>query len=107
MSTPGADRIADERCRQISVEGWTPEHDAQHTGFELTRAAICYGQAAIWNWARDHDIPHDPWPWEDRFWKPSDDPIRNLVKAGALIAAELDRLLAVSGLAETPESNPT
>jgi len=32
------------------------------------------------------------WPWEREAWKPSEDPIRNLVKAGALIAAEIDRL---------------
>ena len=32
------------------------------------------------------------WPWSDKWWKPSDDPVRNLVKAGALLAAEIDRL---------------
>jgi hypothetical protein len=32
------------------------------------------------------------WPWDMKWWKPSDDPIKNLVKAGALIAAEIDRL---------------
>jgi hypothetical protein len=36
--------------------------------------------------------PPDDWPWDWRFWKPSVDPIRDLVKAGALIAAEIDRL---------------
>jgi hypothetical protein len=38
-------------------------------------------------------VPND-WPkeWNVDWWKPSDDPIRNLVKAGALIAAEIDRL---------------
>jgi len=32
------------------------------------------------------------WPWGSEWWKPSKDPIRDLVKAGALIAAEIDRL---------------
>ena len=32
------------------------------------------------------------WPWDKKWWKPSDDPIKNLIKAGALIAAEIDRL---------------
>lgn len=32
------------------------------------------------------------WPFNRKEWKPSSDPIRNLVKAGALIAAEIDRL---------------
>jgi hypothetical protein len=31
-------------------------------------------------------------PWDYKWWKPSKDPIKNLVKAGALIAAEIDRL---------------
>lgn len=32
-----------------------------------------------------------PWPWDADAWKPTQDPIRQLVKAGALIAAEIDR----------------
>jgi hypothetical protein len=32
------------------------------------------------------------WPWDNKYWKPSEDKVRNLVKAGALIAAEIDRL---------------
>lgn len=36
-------------------------------------------------------LPMD-WPWADDWWNPSDDPVRNLVKAGALIAAEIDRI---------------
>ena len=37
--------------------------------------------------------PPRGWPWEPADWKPDNDPVRNLVKAGALIAAEIDRLL--------------
>ena len=36
--------------------------------------------------------PNPQWPFEDAAWKPSHDPVKNLVKAGALIAAEIDRL---------------
>ena len=36
--------------------------------------------------------PAHDWPWGSEYWKPSEDPVRNLVKAGALIAAEIDRL---------------
>jgi len=32
------------------------------------------------------------WPFSSEWWKPAQDPIRNLVKAGALIAAEIDHL---------------
>jgi len=32
------------------------------------------------------------WPWDEEWWKPDNDAVRNLAKAGALIAAEIDRL---------------
>lgn len=85
----GIERITAERQRQIEVEGWTPEHDDEHVPSALTAAACCYAYAAFD--ADPSNVPGD-WPWSARWWKPSDDPIRNLVKAGALIAAEIDRL---------------
>lgn len=87
----GVDLIRFERQRQINKEGWTPEHDAQHTDRSLAYAAACYA-------THSHGVGFNSvpvvWPWECESWKPSDDPIRNLVKAGALIAAEIDRLQA-------------
>jgi hypothetical protein len=85
----GTELIEEERARQISQEGWTPEHDATHNFGELRRAAAAYALAA--KAGQDALIPVS-WPWSQRWWKPSDDPVRNLVKAGALIAAEIDRL---------------
>lgn len=96
----GTDLIAAERKRQIEVEGWTPEHDDEHSACELTMAAHAYTYAAVGQingvcWPDiDGNVPNS-WPWEDGWWKPSVFPIRNLVKAGALIAAEIDRLLRV------------
>ncbi len=89
----GAHLIVKERERQISEEGWTAEHDDQHDHHQLLQAAIAYimtcwnhpGTALHFQW----------WPWNKKFWKPSD-PIRNLVKAGALIAAEIDRLQRIN-----------
>lgn len=92
----GAELIAAERVRQIYGEGWTAEHDAGRCTGDLARAAHCYIHAAELNMSRSPlpgRLPKN-WPWEDEFWKPSPDPIRNLVKAGALIAAEIDRLQA-------------
>jgi len=37
------------------------------------------------------DLMENLWPWGKEWWKPSDRR-RDLVKAGALIAAEIDRL---------------
>lgn len=85
----GAALIAAERLRQVSVEGWTPAHDDGHEGNELLQAAVWY----LDNGAEfDFGLSLPPWPWEPAAWKPSDDRVRQLVKAGALIAAEIDRL---------------
>jgi len=91
----GITSIAAERKRQVEKEGWTPEHDDRHTSGELAEAAHCYAATAVYH-AQGWDMKRVPeylsWPWDADLWKPSPDPIRNLVKAGALIAAEIDRL---------------
>jgi hypothetical protein len=88
--------IAAERQRQIEAEGWTPEHDDDHSDGELLLAAGSYASYALGleYHGRNFDdaLWRVRWPWSIDWWKPSDDPIRNLVKAGALIAAEIDRL---------------
>lgn len=92
MSTTGIDLIAAERTRQVEREGWTPEHDAQHTGGELAQAAACY---CIVNPGPAEQV--DLWPWQAESFKREGAPLpsmRDLVKAGALIAAEIDRRLA-------------
>ena len=93
-TTPGVDLIAAERQRQMEVEGWTPEHDDEHDRGELSCGAAAYIDRAISPMfgTPPPDGPPLSWPWDESWWKPSDDPIRNLVKAGALIAAEIDRL---------------
>ena len=90
--------IYDERMRQIHSELWTEKHDDKHVKGELAMAGVCYGSLAEDQISRGYTAstskipPPDLWPWDAGWWKPSDDPIRNLVKAGALIAAEIDRL---------------
>lgn len=93
----GAKMIEQERQRQIDVEGWTPDHDARQVPGDLIMAAKCYATVArdrILGLGRHPDdiriIEH--WPWERSWWKPTHDPVRMLAKAGALIAAEIDRL---------------
>jgi hypothetical protein len=80
------------------VEGWTPEHDDEHVDSELGYAAAAYlyignelSRGMLFCNLRDF-VRGMYWPWGKRWWKPSEDPVRNLVKAGALIAAEIDRL---------------
>jgi hypothetical protein len=94
----GCHLIANERLRQLSK--WAVEHDDAHTRGEMVLAAICYGHAALIVLSEETEIPNyaretlvDAWPWEVESWQPSEnDPIDNLKKAGALIAAEIDRL---------------
>ncbi len=91
----GVELIKDERLRQVREEGWTPKHDDSHDMGELLHAAQSYVMAAD---AQTHKVALPIcfipkfWPWARKWWKPSPDQIRNLVKAGALIAAEIDRL---------------
>lgn len=88
----GVGLIAAERKRQVSQEGWSRSHDDKHYGGDLARAALCYA-APVGHPAREGTFMPKWWPWEARWWKPTpDNRIRELVKAGALIAAEIDRL---------------
>jgi hypothetical protein len=92
--TQAAKDVLAERQRQIEEEGWTPEHDDGHPYGELGMAAACYAVEASSNITLDHDLCGAPpeWPWEPKWWKPSVDPRRNLVKAAALLLAEIERL---------------
>lgn len=99
--------IANERLRQISVEGWTPEHDDQHSSGELAGAAGCYAKhvnARQWcfkNNPDDYQCEPEPsgWPWAAEWWKPKN-PRSDLIRAAALIVAELERLDRASKLVE-------
>lgn len=96
--TTGADLIAAERQRQIDAEGWTPDHDASHEHDDLAQAAVCYALPAVLREFEGSQAAPRDWPWGPHYWKPTpDDRVRELVKAGALIAAEIDRLQARDG----------
>jgi hypothetical protein len=79
-----------ERRRQIESEGYTPAHDDEYDEGEMARAAACYALSAVG--VKGNDIAQLRfWPWADEWWKPSD-PRRDLVKAAALILAEIERI---------------
>jgi hypothetical protein len=112
----GTDLIAAERKRQIEDKGYTPEHDHQHTNGEMSLvAALLASPELLYRQMPGEGSPKftDPWPesW-DRRWdkrpyldkngRPNHDVhigtqerIQQLEKAGALIAAEIDRLLNI------------
>jgi hypothetical protein len=107
----GVERIAAERLRQILKLGFDDKHDDRHEVAELAMAAACYAAPRLIY--ERHDFANgttfrDPWPWDVRFdarysqehgnvivreWRSVEDRVEELVAAGALIAAEVDRLL--------------
>jgi hypothetical protein len=98
----GIEIIAAERQRQIEKEGFTGLHDSQHTDESLAMVAASY---ALPPYLREKnqiitiDFGKVPrwWPlhWNLNWWKPTPmDRIRELSKAGALCAAEIDRIQA-------------
>lgn len=101
-ATPGVALIATERRRQVETEGYDAEHDAGHLPKAFVDAAISYatppGERRMAGGA-----PYT-WPWGDEDWKPCpDDRVRELVKAGALIAAAIDAIQARAALAALKE----
>ena len=88
----GAVAILRERVRQVLVEGYEPEGDVEHTGNDLAWMAFSYVDRALSD-NPGNPVPPQMWPGRPEDWKPGD-PIRMLVKAGALLAAEVDRRLA-------------
>jgi predicted N-acyltransferase len=82
----GIELIQQERTRQIEQLGWTEDHDQYHTNEELADAAAFYviperyGEFSLF------------WPWDKPHFKSNKSRIRQLTIAGALIAAEIDRL---------------
>jgi hypothetical protein len=109
----GADRIARERGRQIEVEGWSAERDDAYIKGELAQAAYCYALPTEIRRIGDMDFPLDLWPegWDRSWWKPGDGSVmgrvRELEKAGALLAAEIDRLLRLAGTPDCADYDPT
>ncbi len=100
MPSDGAARIAAERQRQIDKEGWDANHDDDHFSGCLAAAGAAYALEMASRAAEDGSwqvayirAARTAWPFDQEWWKPTGDPIRNLEKAGALIAAEIDRLL--------------
>lgn len=86
LTRAAADVLA-ERHRQVEVEGWTVEHDDAHFGSQIARAAACYCLSS-----EGHvSFASDMWRWDPSSFKPTSGR-HDLVKAGALILAEIERL---------------
>lgn len=102
LSQQAIDDVVAERQRQINQEGWSASHDDEHEPGELAAAAANYALNAscqlspydgtscerppiehAWpEWLAD---PPRPWTWKPK------DARRDLVRAAALIIAEIER----------------
>lgn len=85
--TAAARDVLAERQRQISAEGISLAQDDCYTRGELAQAAACYAASSA---SRDISYIWHLWPWSNNWWKPGTSR-RDLVKAGALILAEIER----------------
>ncbi len=90
--------MLEERIRQINEEGFTPEADDAYTFAELSLAAAAY---ALPPGKRPYQEAPSCWPWSKSWWKGTpamgtakdiDNRIREIIKSGALLLAELERL---------------
>ena len=113
-TSEGVIRISRERARQILEERFDADHDAQHQYNELVEAAIAYAMAPGKVYARrDMDDPgvflfEEVWPWEETLDKRGKhDRLHRLEIAGALIAAEIDRMLLDKSEATDFEAVPS
>lgn len=91
--------VLTERRRHVEVEGWTAEHDDQHDDGSMADVAACYAATVrVFKCETIAGRGYEPaprfadlWPWDDKWWKPKDRR-RDLVRAAALIIAEIERL---------------
>ena len=93
----GINDVSTERLRQITEEGHGADSDDKYDGGMLAAAGACYAMHAAWHLSSgstgdDGLVGTTPvwWPFPGETWNPQDRR-RNLVKAGALIIAEIDR----------------
>lgn len=108
--------IITERQRQVEEKGFSPEHDDRHDRSELALAAAAFCLAKINDLRKTfstemgdgqvavtlQDAAEALWPWNTDEWEPESwsvftassiaARIRNLVKAAAMIIAEIERL---------------
>ena len=88
----GIEIIAEERQRQIEKEGWSDKNDDKYWDNQLVYAASTYALPEKGRVFDSHGMPQN-WPFSKEWWKPAPyHRVRELAKAGALIAAEIDRL---------------
>lgn len=104
--TQAAFDVLAERHRQVDAEGWTPEHDDQHNDGSMALAASVYALIGSSDGRHRGDNGQTPsiteilWPWNWSWLKPKSRR-SNLIRAAALLLAEIERLDRKSGIGTT------
>lgn len=93
--TAAARDVLVERNRQIAVERRGATSDDQYTEGELPEAAVAYAVSAA-GWDLDTAAYYWPSSWAACWFKPTT-PRRDLVRAAALILAEIERIDRAAG----------
>ena len=93
LITDGSLAIAKERSRQIKQEGFNDEHDKNENLKSIIAAAVIYANLGTEKNPTSDFIQEMKkyWPWDEKYYKPKDQ-MRNLERAGALIAAAIDKI---------------
>lgn len=88
----GVELIAIEQKRQIEELGFDYTNNDLYADEQLAKAAAVYTlRPHPIKWKKDFIGIYLIWPWSMRYWKPTpSDRIKELTKAGALIAAQID-----------------
>lgn len=82
--------ILKERIRQVVDEKFDSTHDDDQTNNSLSSAAACYAITERHYISKEIAL-RELWPWDNKWWKPKDQR-SNLIRAAALIIAEIERL---------------
>ena len=106
----GALALCQERERQITQKGFTAQHDHLQPLFGFVQAALYYTECGFFAYRHRNDSDciermvsdnlrskdiRNKWPfvWDKAHRKPSNNAIFNFTKAGALLAATIDKLM--------------
>ncbi len=93
LKVPAREDVLKERQRQVQEEAYGYRQDDTYRNNELVNAAICYADSNLWY---EPGKPPDKWPWAGGFFKPKSRR-ENLVRAAALLIAEIERLDRAKG----------
>lgn len=88
MKSTAIDLVKEEREKQINKYGYTAVHDRQHHNKAVLYGALAYLNSVIYS----SNVGIEDWPFKEESFNPEGD-IKNLVKAAAMIIAEIDKRL--------------